>query len=234
MKKSVLICDFSGVYEEEGFLRELEERGIAVERLDFRGLDGAQCYCDADTERQIIEAIEGRDELVHWIDSGDYHYMSLLFAEKIEEAYTLLLLDNHPDDQPPGLGEILSCGGWVMELKKRSESLERVLAVGPEGGLNGLDELKEAFGRYAPKRIYLSLDKDVLSPDYARCDWSQGKMELEELLEILRFVLGYGAEVIAFDICGELSEAKGARAEDFELNLRTNIEIQKLISDYLN
>ena len=234
MKTGVLIFNFSGVYGEEGFLEALTERGVGAEVLDFRGLDGAQCYCDELAEGKIREAIKERKELVHWIDSGDYHYMSKLFAERIEEPFTLVLMDHHPDDQAPGFGEILSCGGWVRDLKRDSKALERVISVGPEGELKGLEDLKESLMEAAPKRIYISLDKDVMSAEYARTDWSQGELSLAEVKGMLRLLFESGAEILGIDICGELSEAKGAKAADYSVNLKTNIELQELINYYLN
>ncbi len=232
--KGLLICDFSGVYEEEGFIKALRGDGIPFEVLDFKGVEGAQCYCDGEAEKKIRALTDGSKEVVRWIDSGDYHYMSLLFAESIEDPFTLVLLDNHPDDQAPGFGEILSCGGWVRELFKNSKALEGLLAVGPEGELKGPEDFKKAFAQVAPRRVYISLDKDVMGRDYARTDWSQGNLSLDEVKEIIREVLGSGAEILGIDICGELTESKGAKAEDYEINLKTNIELQKLISDYLN
>lgn len=233
-RKGVLICDFSGVYEDEGFLLALRERNLAYLRLDFRGIEGTECYCDDASVEKIKGAIAGSEELVHWIDSGDYHYMSKLFAERLTESFTLVLLDNHPDDQKPGFGEILSCGGWVRDLKRCSDVLERVISVGPEGKLKGVEEFKEALSEASPRRIYLSLDKDVMGRDYARTNWNQGEMSLDEVKEIIGLVFRSGAEVLGIDVCGELTEAKGAKAEDYAVNLRTNIELHEFISDYLN
>lgn len=55
--------------------------------------------------------------------------------------------------------------------------------------------------------IYLSVDKDILSPDYARTPWSQGDTTLPELLSMLRSCLRgaaiSGLAVEGADICGE-------------------------------
>lgn len=224
MKESVLILDFSGVCAEEGLPEALGQRGIAVQRLDFNALDGCACYCDAEAEAALRTALSDRKERVHWIDSGDYHYMTKLFAQRCPQPFTLVLLDHHPDDQAPGFGPILSCGGWVGDLRRDCPEAD-VIAVGPEGALQTVEAFRDAFRKAAPKRVYISLDKDVMGPEAARTDWSQGSMGLGEVKEILLEVLRSGAEVLGIDICGELSAAKGGREADFELNLKTNLEI---------
>ena len=40
-------------------------------------------------------------------------------------------------------------------------------------------------------------------------------------------------DVVAVDICGELSPEKGATPEDLRVNCETNIELQEFILDYL-
>ena len=232
VKGKVLIADLSGVYGEEGFPEALQAAGYDVVRLDFRTQEGTECYCDPEAEAFLRGRFAPRKERVRWIDGGDYHYLSKLFAEREKEPFTLVLLDHHPDDQAPALGEILSCGGWVRDLKRDCPALEGVIAVGPEGAIQTVDQLRSALRDAAPARVYVSLDKDVMDPADARTNWSQGELRLPQVLEMLRTVFESGAEVIGMDICGELSGAKGGHAEDFGVNLKTNMAIQAFISDY--
>ena len=233
MKGKVLVVDFSGVYGEEGFPAALQAAGYDVVRLDFRTLEGTECYCDPEAETYLRKCFASCRERVRWIDGGDYHYLSKLFAEREKEPFTLVLLDHHPDDQAPALGEILSCGGWVRDLRRDCPALEGVIAVGPEGAIQTVEEFRSAFRDAAPARVYVSLDKDVMDSADARTNWSQGTLTLAEVREMLRTVLESGAEIVGVDICGELSGAKGGHAEDFALNLKTNMALQAFVTEYL-
>ena len=121
---------------------------------------------------------------------------------------------------------MLSCGSWVAAMKAENPWLEAVCSVGPESetGLQGID------GR----KVWLSIDKDVLDRAYARTDWSQGTMTLGGLKEQLADVFDRAGEILGVDICGELSTAKGATPEDRRINLQTNIDLQQFISNHIN
>ena len=68
--------------------------------------------------------------------------------------------------------------------------------------------------------------------DLILLDYEMPVVDGPQVLEMLRTVFESGAEVIGMDICGELSGAKGGHAEDFGVNLKTNMAIQAFISDY--
>ena len=120
--------------------------------------------------------------LIRFIDSGNYHYMSLFFMRKINVPYTLLLLDNHPDTKPAAFGGITSCGGWVREASESFPGLERIIMAGvdealleeesplPEkaitASLSDLPSLLKTI--HTP--LYISLDKDIMSDEYARTE----------------------------------------------------------------
>jgi aminomethyltransferase len=150
--------------------------------------------------------------------------MSYILAKREKEPFSLLLLDNHPDNQEPEFGGVLSCGGWVKTLQERCPMLQEVLTIGPE-----LREYPDGWAR--GKRVYVSLDKDIMSKDYARTDWSQGEFTLEGIEGILRKVEG---NIIAVDICGELSVSKGATPEDLRINKLTNIQLLELMSEIIS
>ena len=88
--------------------------------LDLRSLEGCSCYCDPGAEKSIKTAItEAQTAGVHWIDTGDYHYISKFFLERLGEPFFLALFDNHPDDGQDTLGGgMLSCGNWVDACRR--------------------------------------------------------------------------------------------------------------------
>ena len=188
-----LLIKMSSLYADEGWSPE----GVPV--CDLRHLDGTCCYCDRESEAAICKELDKHPlRAVHWIDGGDFHYLSELWLRRLEEPAQLLLFDNHPDDQEPAFGaDILSCGGWVAHARKSNPLLV------PESG-----------------NIYLSIDLDYLSPEYARTNWNQGDATLQELLDRTEAALE-GKKLLGVDICGGITSAQGGKAEDFAINRRT-------------
>ena len=239
MKPEVLVADFSGVYEAEGFLRYLQEQDLPVRHVDLGGIEGTVCYCDAAAEAEIRRRLAPEaDAGIRWIDSGDFHYVTKILAEFQQEPFVLVLVDNHPDDQEPAFGGVLSCGSWVKALRESQPMLKEVWTLGPDHRIRGPEvdrELEEGIddllAAVEGKRVYLSIDKDVLGREWSRTDWSQGTYSLAELKGWLDGLLRL--DVVAVDICGELSPEKGATPEDLRVNCETNIELQEFILDYL-
>ena len=231
MKEEVLVFNFSGAYEAAGFLPWLRKRSAGMEELNLSGLEGTCCYCSGDATADIEGKLPEKLPVLRWLDSGDYHYLSCILASREKEPFHLVLLDNHPDNQDPAFDGVLSCGGWVKTLKERQPLLKSVLTIGPEGCPQVLEDawIEERRG----ERVYVSLDKDVMDRPWARTDWSQGTHTLEEVKEWLGKLLDGRLEIVALDICGELSPGKGATAEDLRINRETNIELFRFITTYL-
>lgn len=224
MKTPVVITDFSAVYADQGFREALVGSGVPFHWVDCRDIEGTRCYCDADAAAEIDRRLAPYLGVpgIHWIDSGDYHYLSLFYARACRSPFTLVLLDNHPDDQEPEFPGVLSCGSWVRELRRTCPDLVDVVSYGPDGARPALP---------APLGpVYISLDKDILSPAYARTDWSQGSFTLEEVEDIVRQVVSSSGSVLGVDICGELSADHGARPEDNRINLATNLSLMSFLT----
>lgn len=192
---------------------------------DFSSIEGSCCYCSEEAGNEIRTLISPLPlKAVHYIGTGDFHYQTLFWLERVTGPFSLLLLDNHPDDQPGAFGEkLLSCGSWVREAKKlpllqNFTWLRRASDYSASG-------LSDAFP------LYISVDLDVLSPEFARTDWDQGDMSLTELNGILsdvaaRFSRGdEGKGIMGVDICGGISEEKGGREADMELNRATLLDL---------
>ena len=239
MKPELLVVDFSGVYEAEGFLPYLREQSLPVKHVELSDIEGTVCYCDEAAEAEIRRRLApGADVGIRWIDSGDYHYVTKILAEFQQEPFVLVLMDNHPDDQEPAFGGVLSCGSWVKALKESQPMLKDVWTLGPDHRMLGaevdreldedIDDLLEAL---EGQRVYLSIDKDVLRREESRTDWSQGSYALETLAGWLRKLLTMN--VVAIDLCGEFAPAKGATPEDLRINGGTNRYLQELLLDCL-
>ena len=196
------------------------------------------CYCDAEAEAEIRRRLAPvADAGIRWIDSGDYHYVTKILAEFQTEPFVLVLVDNHPDDQEPAFGGVLSCGSWVREMRD-NPLVKDVWTLGPDHRIRSatvdreleasIDDLLEAL---ESQRVYLSIDKDVLRREEARTDWSQGSYSLETLAGWLRQFMRMN--VVAIDLCGELTPEKGATPEDLRINGETNRYLQELLLDGL-
>ena len=237
MKPSLLIADFTGMYEAEGFLQVLQDRGVPYRQVRLGDIEGTCCYCDPEAEAEISRRLNPQpEERVRWIDSGDYHYVSKILAAREREPFTLVLVDNHPDDQAPAFGGVLSCGSWVKDLRESCPMLEEAWTLGPDHRIRNLSgtvdrELEEGIDDLVAalegKRVYLSVDKDVLDRTFARTDWSQGTYSLDTLKGWLDRLLRL--DVVAVDVCGGLSPAQGAKPQDLRVNGETDVELQEWI-----
>lgn len=231
MNYGVLVFNFSKAYEAEEFLPWLLQQPAKTEVLELSRLEGTSCYCDEDAAGEIERELPEKLPLLRWLDSGDYHYLSHLLARREKEPFHLVLLDNHPDNQEPAFGGVLSCGGWVKEAREKNPMLKDVLTIGPEGCLQTLDD--DWIEARRGERVYVSLDKDVMDRAWARTDWSQGTHTLEEVKDWLGRLLDGRLQLAAIDICGETSPAKGATPEDLKVNLKTNKELQEFILEQI-
>ena len=118
--------------------------------------------------------------------------------------------------------------------------LEEVWTLGPDHRIRNASgtvdrelegEIDDLVAAVEGRRLYLSVDKDVLDRAHARTDWSQGTYTLAQLEGWLDRLLRL--DVVAVDLCGELPLSKGATPEDLRVNCKTNIEFQEFILDHL-
>ena len=196
---------------------------------ECRDIEGTTCLCDGEAEAGILErsaAIPWR--ALHWIDCGDFHYLTSLLCRKADEPFCLLLLDHHTDMQQPRYGELLSCGGWLRYMMKENRMMKTAVVAGAEEGLRcevlpfgeraamiseeeclalDAESLAERISGLMPAEypVYVSIDKDVLSPEWAETNWDQGSISLT-LLESALAALARKRRIIGADICGCLHE----------------------------
>ena len=217
--------NFSGIYKRQQFWQTGEiQRNISW--VEVQELPGSNCYCDGDAMETLRQKLEEFDaDGIHFIDSGNYHYMSRIWLEKLNTPFRLVVFDNHTDMQPPAFGGLLSCGGWVAASLEELPLLKEVLLVGPDQeafdqtepvlrekvrflsreklGEMTLEEKVSFFEELtAELPTYLSVDKDVLCPEEASTTWSQGEMTLEELCQFVKVLLEK-QDILGMDVCGE-------------------------------
>ena len=228
-----------------------------IRYIDCADISGTDCYCDDEAVeiiRRRIAAAGIKDAGgIHFFDNGNYHYMSKIWTDMVQEPFSLVVFDHHPDMQEPRFGNILSCGGWVKKVLEENKFIGNVVIIGVADHL--VDEIREelsqagdtstldkvtfikeseiretgsptsfsrtpsSFSRMRESlrsptesgmtegRIYLSIDKDALSPAYAATNWDQGSLDVAALKDIIAG-LATNHKIIGVDICGE-------RARDF-------------------
>lgn len=256
----ITIHDFSGVYSDQPFLQALrdsshnvaptsknvgsvtvEEKQTQVIWLDGKQISGTDCYCDDDAaaalRKQIDDAGIKNAEGIHFFDNGNYHYMSKIWTDMVQEPFSLIVFDHHPDMHPPRFGDILSCGGWVQKALNENKFIDNVVIIGVADHL--VDEIREEIASHpsgaridkvsfipeseianiqtgslltahSSQPLYISIDKDALSPSDALTNWDQGSLRLGHMKSIISKI-AKDHRIIGVDICGE-------RAYDFEGN----------------
>ena len=274
----ITVQDFTGIYDYQPFMQELRavaETSKNICWLDCTKIVGTDCYCDDEavkTINEMIDEAENRDSTesncmiknrdnsanvpaIHFFDNGNYHYMSKLWTDRVQEPFTLIVFDHHPDMQPPRFGGILSCGGWVKEVLDNNKFIQNAIIIGVKDEL--VETVREEIASHPAStrndkvsfireselefltphlkgtqcrphtpNLYISIDKDALSPAYAATNWDQGSLTLEALKECIT-ILAAGHKILGIDICGE-------RAHDFEGNEHLTVQEADTLNNALN
>ena len=217
------ILDFTHIYIDENI-----EQTENIVRIDCSDILGTDLYCTKEGEAEIQKRIENFSiNGVHFIDSGNYHYITKIMTDKINKKFSLVLYDHHTDMQKPMVEGMTSCGDWAAQVIEQNENLEQLILVGAsEADIQQInvknqsklitfsaEELRNNSGRKKLDLIetdvpfYISIDKDVLCETDADTNWSQGDMRLSTMLECLGAVKEKCAErisrILGVDICGE-------------------------------
>jgi len=262
MNDNITVFDFSGIYNEESFYQNDKSSPFCI--INCRDIPGTNCMCDDEAIAQIkkrisekaFEMTKDADENkrlaafakgIHFIDSGNYHYMSAIITEMIKEPFSLVVLDHHPDMQPPMFGDILSCGGWVMKVIENNPYVKDIHVIGADRNLiEKLDEndaKRVSFYDVSDVReklpetqypVFLSIDKDVVRREELVTNWDQGEMTKDELISFIKELFDR-REVLGVDICGECApDQEGIDVgKEAHINDALNLEILKEIKNFL-
>ena len=271
----VTVQDFTGVYAEQPFMQGLRNSAATesnIHWLDCTQIDGTDCYCDDEAQttlnKMIDEAVATAVNAsaadtphkigIHFFDNGNYHYMSKLWTDRVQEPFDLVVFDHHPDMQPPRFEGILSCGGWIKEVIEHNKFIQNVIVIGvadhlveeiredlsQTGNENLLDrvqfvkesELTQHTSHYTLHTthhtpIYISIDKDALSASEAATNWDQGSLTFEQLADTLT-ALAQNHKILGVDICGERARDMGFEdtAAADALNNNLNEKLYKFLT----
>ena len=245
-----IILDFSHIYPED-----IEKQVKGLKRIDLTDISGTDMYCTEEAAAEIRKRLAPYSPCgIHFLDSGNYHYATKFFTEKIREPFALVLYDNHSDMQPPEFPRMISCGDWAGDVIRTNPCLEQLILAGPEQ--KTIDEIPAEFHKklicisrevIEEKRvhekipqidmelpIYISIDKDVLDRSSARTNWDQGELRLDSLCRLLGR-LGEGRVVLGADICGGAGPdgQPGELWEAEQINSRTDSRLLKCIDSLI-
>ena len=216
-KNKLTVMDFTGVYENENFYKHEN-----IEWLDLHDLQGVYGYCSLEARKTIENKIKELPvQGIHFIDSGNFHYVSEFWLEKIKQDFILVVFDHHSDMVKPMFEDILSCGSWILNTLENNHYLKKVILIGiyekqvslipkhqdkvlylKDDDLENLTVWKKIDDLLHQYPLYISIDKDVLSKKVVQTDWDQGNMRLMEF-KILLAYLFKNSHTIGIDICGE-------------------------------
>ena len=221
VKNENLILDFTHVYCDE-YIKDIDR----FRYMDCSDIEETDMYCSKNAYEKIWGRIEPYGiQGIHYIDSGNYHYISKIITDHITEPFGLVMYDHHTDMQIPRVPEMMSCGDWAGQALSQNKNLRQLVIVGPPE--SDIEQTLESYsgsqsGRLLtfsaedlhgdlPKNklklirtdlpLYISIDKDVLGTEYTETNWSQGDMSIDGLERLLSVFLGGQGEEKNSDAC---------------------------------
>ena len=221
VKNENLILDFTHVYRDED-IKDIDR----FRYIDCSDIQETDMYCSKNAYEKIWGRIEPYGiQGIHYIDSGNYHYITKIITDHITEPFGLVMYDHHTDMQIPMVPEMMSCGDWAGQALSQNKNLRQLVIVGPPE--SDIEQTLESYSGSQSGRLltfsaedlhgdllenklklirtdlplYISIDKDVLGTEYTETNWSQGDMSIYGLERLLSVFLGGQGEEKNSDAC---------------------------------
>lgn len=221
VKNENLILDFTHVYCDE-YIKDIDR----FRYIDCSDIEETDMYCSKEANKRIWEKIKPYGiQGIHYIDSGNYHYITKIITDHIDEPFGLVMYDHHTDMQIPMVPEMMSCGDWAGQTLSQNKNLRQLVIVGPPE--KDIDQTLESYNGSQSGRLlifsaedlhggllenklklirtdlplYISIDKDVLGTEDCETNWSQGNMSIGGLERLLDVFLGGQGEERNSDAC---------------------------------
>lgn len=221
VKNENMILDFTHVYRDED-IKDIDR----FRYIDCSDIQETDMYCSKNAYEKIWGRIEPYGiQGIHYIDSGNYHYITKIITDHITEPFGLVMYDHHTDMQIPMVPEMMSCGDWAGQTLIQNKNLRQLVVVGPPE--SDIEQTLESYSGSQSGRLltfsaedlhgdllenklklirtdlplYISIDKDVLGTEYMETNWSQGDMSIDGLERLLSVFLGGQGEEKNTDAC---------------------------------
>lgn len=122
-----LILDFTHVYKDET-VRDREQ----FQWIDCSDIAESHLYCSQSAYEEIRKRIEPFGiSGIHFIDSGNYHYVTKIMTDFLKEPFVLVCFDHHTDMQKPMVEGMTSCGDWAGQVLGENTYLRQLVLIGP-------------------------------------------------------------------------------------------------------
>lgn len=221
VKNENMNLDFTHVYRDED-IKDIDR----FRYIDCSDIQETDMYCSKNAYEKIWGRIEPYGiQGIHYIDSGNYHYITKIITDHITEPFGLVMYDHHTDMQIPMVPEMMSCGDWAGQTLIQNKNLRQLVVVGPPE--SDIEQTLESYSGSQSGRLltfsaedlhgdllenklklirtdlplYISIDKDVLGTEYTETNWSQGDMSIDGLERLLSVFLGGQGEEKNTDAC---------------------------------
>lgn len=221
VKNENMILDFTHVYRDED-IKDIDR----FRYIDCSDIQETDMYCSKNAYEKIWGRIEPYGiQGIHYIDSGNYHYITKIITDHIAEPFGLVMYDHHTDMQIPMVPKMMSCGDWAGQALSQNKNLRQLVIVGPPE--SDIEQTLESYSGSQSGRLltfsaedlhgdllenklklirtdlplYISIDKDVLGTEYTETNWSQGDMSIDGLERLLSVFFGGQGEEKNSDAC---------------------------------
>ncbi len=247
MKKHIDIINLDNYYLNMDFYKKFNYKVLNLTKLR-----GVSYLCSYDTLNKIRAYMTRIRPLgLTYLASGNYHYLTSIILEGINEPFSLVLLDNHTEMLDINYDGFISCGSWLSHVIENNKYLKEVYILGvSEKYLDDLDSRyyniknfhiisrenlvkdKSLINKVLPSyKTYLSIDKDVFSRNLAITNWDQGSMDFDSFRNLIENIKH---KIFAADLCGEdtinpQSSHRLVKAENLSKNNKLNNEICKIL-----
>jgi arginase family enzyme len=186
----------------------------SVTRVDLRDLGPALRLWsrrrNIGAARTRIGAAPDPRPSITFLGSGDFHHLAALLIERVQEPFTVLHFDNHPDWVR--LAPRWHCGAWVNRVLELP-NVQRVVTVGPcsddlvnpgrkGGNLPALDSGRLALfpWQHAPSRARRIADGPGHAWRGGRIHWRNlGERQLEDAVRLVLAAIPTGTVWITID-----------------------------------
>lgn len=127
-KNNNFLLDFTGVYDDE-----FVKNKTTLKWIDCTDISGCNMYCSKQAEQKIGKRIDAVGiHGIHFLDSGNYHYVTKIMTDRIKRPFTLVIFDHHTDMQKPLVEGMTSCGDWALKVLKENAYLQQLILIGPD------------------------------------------------------------------------------------------------------
>ncbi|MBN1526601.1 MAG: hypothetical protein JW919_03340 [Candidatus Omnitrophica bacterium] len=192
---------------------------------------------NANVKKFIVAGVGSDDLSPFWLPTGD---LAALKDDRLEiypysHGPTRLFLKRIPDN---------------ISIEVRRSFLSSTIQWNELKGKNLTEFFLHVIRRLPVKNVYISVDKDCLTREYALTNWEEGRLSLDDLLHMLKLIKE-NLDIVGADITGDYSRPSvkgvarsfiskinhpaGVKAEELDdsavtaLNEETNLKLLKLL-----